>query len=299
MHICDCVFSDTVIRQPCKLTHYAHLRFSRVWENDEHIHALCEIAYILSGAGEYVYNGVAIPAKPGDLFITNAYTPHYERSGPDAPLDHIFFSINIGGFEEKTAPDTHDRFLLRILDKPAEKILHYNFSEFLPYFTELAKTFDDEIAKKPPLWQQDIQCRFQLALILILRHTALQQSAQVLPNANKNERIPHAVASFLDSNFTFEHSLDELSERFFISKSYLLASFKKTYGVSPMQYLNKARIHEAQRTLQTTDFPVSTVAAQTGFANASHFARVYKQYTGITPSQEIEKARRSRQNKSD
>lgn len=66
-----------------------------------------------------------------------------------------------------------------------------------------------------------------------------------------------------------------------------------------MQYLNKARIREAQRTFQNTDFPVGNVAAQTGFANASHFARVYKQYTGITPSQEIENARRARQNKSD
>ena len=64
-----------------------------------------------------------------------------------------------------------------------------------------------------------------------------------------------------------------------------------------MQYLNKARIREAQRTLQSTDFPVNNVAAQTVFTNASHFARIYKKYTGITPSQEIKKALHSRQNK--
>lgn len=301
MLLCDYVFSDTSIEQPCGLMYYSHLRFDKVWENEKHSHTLCEIAYILSGSGEYVQNDIPVPVKQGDLFIMNAYTPHFERSSPDNPLEHIFFSIDIIGFEEKIKATGNDTYLLHLLNQPDEQILHYDLSKFLSYFTELAHTFDTEIEQKPPYWQQSVQYRFQLALILILRHVALQRQTQKTVNLNKckNECIPIAVAHFLDSNFTFEHSLDELAKRFFISKSYLLASFKKTYGISPMQYLNKARIREAQRTLQNTDFPVGNVAAQTGFSNASHFTRVYKQYTGITPSQEIENARRSRQNKSD
>lgn len=299
MLLCDYVFSDTSIEQPCGLMHYSHLRFDKVWENEEHSHPLCEIAYILSGLGEYVQNGVSVPVKKGDLFIMNAYTPHFERSSPADPLEHIFFSIDIIGFEEKIKATGNDTYLLHLLNQPDEQILHYDLSKFLSYFTELAHIFDTEIEQKQPYWQQSVQYRFQLALILILRHVALQRQTQKTVNLNKckNERIPIAVAHFLDSNFTFEHSLDELAKRFFISKSYLLASFKKTYGISPMQYLNKARIREAQRTLQSTDFPVNNVAAQTGFTNASHFARIYKKYTGITPSQEIKKALHSRQNK--
>ena len=301
MLLCDYVFSDTSIEQPCGLMHYSHLRFDKVWENEKHSHTLCEIAYILSGSGEYVQNDIPVPVKQGDLFIMNAYTPHFERSSPDNPLEHIFFSTDIIGFEAQRKDQANNPFLLYLLDKPDEQILHYDLSEHLSYFTELAHIFDTEIEQKQPYWQQSVQYRFQLALILILRHVALQRQTQKTVNLNKckNECIPIAVAHFLDSNFTFEHSLDELAKRFFISKSYLLASFKKTFGISPMQYLNKARIREAQRTLQNTDFPVGNVAAQTGFSNASHFTRVYKQYTGITPSQEIENARRSRQNKSD
>ena len=301
MFLCDYVFSETATEQPCRLTHYSHLRFDKVWENEEHSHTLCEIAYILSGSGEYVQNGVAVPVKQGDLFILNAFTPHFERSSPSTPLEHIFFSVDTIGFEEKTKEHANNQFPLDILDTLDEKILHYDLSKFLPYFNELAHMFDTEIDQKPPLYEQNLQHRFQLAFILILRQIALERIPQKTMNLNKNknERIPIAVAHFLDSNFTFEHSLDELANRFFISKSYLLASFKKTYGMTPMQYLNKARIREAQRTLRSTDFPVSNVAAQTGFANASHFARVYKQYTGITPSQEIENALRHRQNKSD
>lgn len=299
MLLCDYVFSDTSIEQPCGLMYYSHLRFDKVWETEKHSHTLCEIAYILSGSGEYVQNDIPVPVKQGDLFIMNAYTPHFERSSPDNPLEHIFFSIDIIGFEEKIKATGNDTYLLHLLNQPDEQILHYDLSKFLSYFTELAHTFDTEIEQKQPYWQQSVQYRFQLALILILRHVALQRQTQKTVNLNKckNECIPIAVAHFLDSNFTFEHSLDELAKRFFISKSYLLASFKKTYGISPMQYLNKARIREAQRTLQSTDFPVNNVAAQTGFTNASHFARIYKKYTGITPSQEIKKALHSRQNK--
>ena len=101
MLICDKVFSNSASEQPCKLMHYSHLLFNKVWETEEHSHPLCEIAYILSGLGEYVQNGVSVPVKKGDLFIMNAYTPHFERSSPADPLEHIFFSIDIIGFEEK------------------------------------------------------------------------------------------------------------------------------------------------------------------------------------------------------
>lgn len=295
--ICDKVFSNSASEQPCKLMHYSHLLFNKVWETEEHSHPLCEIAYILSGLGEYVQNGVSVPVKKGDLFIMNAYTPHFERSSPADPLEHIFFSIDIIGFEEKIKATGNDTYLLHLLNQPDEQILHYDLSKFLSYFTELAHTFDTEIEQKPPLWEQNLQHRFHLALILILRQISLNRLTQKTINLNNNERIPIAIAHYLDANFTFEHSLDELSKRFFISKSYLLSSFKKTYGMTPMQYLNKARIREAQRTLQSTDFAVNNVAAQTGFTNASHFARIYKKYTGITPSQEIKKALHSRQNK--
>ena len=145
MLLCDYVFSDTSIEQPCGLMYYSHLRFDKVWETEKHSHTLCEIAYILSGSGEYVQNDIPVPVKQGDLFIMNAYTPHFERSSPDNPLEHIFFSIDIIGFEEKIKATGNDTYLLHLLNQPDEQILHYDLSKFLSYFTELAHTFDTEI----------------------------------------------------------------------------------------------------------------------------------------------------------
>lgn len=60
-----------------------------------------------------------------------------------------------------------------------------------------------------------------------------------------------------------------------------------------MQYLKNVRVKEAQNLLCTTNRSVSEIATQVGFINASYFARVYKQCTGHTPTEEAELAYRT------
>ena len=100
-------------------------------------------------------------------------------------------------------------------------------------------------------------------------------------------RIPVAVVQYLKSYYTFPLSLDKISDHFYVSKTYLAYIFKKTYGMTVMEYLNKIRLEEAQYHLHSSDMTVSDIAAATGFVNASYFARAYKKYFGRTPSEEI------------
>lgn len=62
------------------------------------------------------------------------------------------------------------------------------------------------------------------------------------------------------------------------------ARFKAELGVPPAEYVQRARVAEAERRLRETDVSVTRLAHDLGFASSQYFATVMKRYTGRTPS---------------
>jgi AraC-like DNA-binding protein len=61
-------------------------------------------------------------------------------------------------------------------------------------------------------------------------------------------------------------------------------AFRQATGVSPQQWQIRTRIHQAQRLmLDAPSRSLTDLAAQLGFADQSHFSRLFKQFTGSTP----------------
>src|SRR5688500_15482476 len=59
--------------------------------------------------------------------------------------------------------------------------------------------------------------------------------------------------------------------------------FKQTFRVTLYEYLTQVRIQKAKDLLAYTDYPVSRVAADVGFPDASNFSKRFKQRTGVLP----------------
>jgi AraC family transcriptional regulator len=63
------------------------------------------------------------------------------------------------------------------------------------------------------------------------------------------------------------------------------ASFRRWYGCSLGEYGRRRRIELARRQLEHPDRPLAVIAAEAGFADQSHFTRVFKRFTGLTPAE--------------
>ena len=285
MQIIQHTFGGNSSEPTFKLMMYFHLRFERVYKNPVQTLSYGKISYILSGTGEYTQGDVTVPMKKGDLLIINPYTPHIESSSENDPIEHLYFCFNASVFDDKQ-PNKHNAFYSDD-DMPQNNIRIYDFSEYHSEFTALKDMFAREIQQKKPYYETKLQYAFHMLIIEILRKTELSRSPLPPVSLNKSMRIPVAVVQYLKSYYTFPLSLDKISDHFYVSKTYLAYIFKKTYGMTVMEYLNKIRLEEAQHHLHSSDMAVSDVAAATGFVNASYFARAYKKYFGRTPSEEI------------
>ena len=64
----------------------------------------------------------------------------------------------------------------------------------------------------------------------------------------------------------------------------LIRRFKSATGVSIGQYLQQRRLDEAQALLRRTNLSITEVGVAVGLNDPSHFSRMFREQTGLTPS---------------
>jgi len=78
--------------------------------------------------------------------------------------------------------------------------------------------------------------------------------------------------------------LGELAETVGVHPTYLARAFRAQYGLSVGEYGRRLRLAGAARELACGETPLAQIAASAGFADQSHFTRVFKQHVGTTPA---------------
>jgi len=87
----------------------------------------------------------------------------------------------------------------------------------------------------------------------------------------------------MGAHYADHMKLGELAHRAAMSPSYFSYMFKVLMGQPYTQYLNEIRIRKALDLLRLSGLSVMEIAYETGFNNVSHFNRMFRKATGISP----------------
>ena len=79
-------------------------------------------------------------------------------------------------------------------------------------------------------------------------------------------------------------TVDDLAAACRLSPSHFSYLFKRSNGVSPHQWLIECRLEHAKELLKTTNQTLVNIAFSAGFADQSHFTRVFSQHVMASPS---------------
>lgn len=132
----------------------------------------------------------------------------------------------------------------------------------------------DQILLTPTGFEEAV-CRLQAVL------RAFQRQEEEAGNAGQLvSQIREYVKKHLDQPLT----CFAIAETLFMNPNYLSRIFKQQTGISLKEYITKKKMEKNRILIQTTNLPISIIAAKVGFDNFSHFSQVYKKVYGITAS---------------
>ena len=87
----------------------------------------------------------------------------------------------------------------------------------------------------------------------------------------------------LESDLGGKLSLHQIAAEFDLSVSHFSRAFRISTGLPPHQWLLRQRVKAAKQLMGVRDLPLSEIAMSAGFANQSHFTRVFSAVIGVSP----------------
>jgi AraC-like DNA-binding protein len=251
-----------------RFSHYSQDAFHR------HIHEAFAVGVITQGRTRfslYMPEVHEILAGPQSVVLINPGQVH--ACNPQPGSDFTYYMLYLG-----------------------EPFLH-EVGSGLPVPPEQPFRFQTPLVKDPTLYADLLQvCRliFNRADRLEVESGLYSAAARIMleygaAGAPPDEPAPSEAAlqksrDYLQSNPVVDISLRELAGLSGLSPYYFVRAFRSQYGLPPHEFQLQQRIQLARQFLAQGK-PIAEVAADTGFADQSHFTRKFKALVGATPGQ--------------
>jgi len=139
-----------------------------------------------------------------------------------------------------------------------------------------------------------------LTELLAGEHFARQMAKIMLTDPNRTSQVPYMdlsvglhhndpliaqVQAYLSANLAAPFALEQLAAQFYLTKRTLLRRFKTALNDTPLNYLQRLRVEQAKRLLETTNQAIEQIVQQVGYEDVSSFRKLFIQYAELTPSQ--------------
>jgi len=244
-----------------------------------HYHRELEILYINKGSGKRYIGSHISYFKGGELILIGPMLPHYSYVDPVLP-NQKKVSIQLReGFPGVTILMMPEMQPIRQLLERAR--LGVSFIGQIK--NEVGKMLED-LADASPI-DRVIQT-FEILKVLAQSEeykVLNSEGYQIEIAPQDNERIRN-IFNFVRENFTRQISLDEIAEESSMTPPSFARYFKKNTGKTFTQFVNEYRLVHASKLLAEKPTSITDICFESGFNNFSHFNKLFKDYTGQSPS---------------
>ncbi len=274
--------ASPIDRNKVKLLYVSTAKYGGDWHSTLHTHACTEIFYVVGGSGKFNIEGKLLPVTTDDMVIVNPNVEHTEVSYNKRPLEYIVLGVE--GLEYSAGEDADERWFMTNMQNAREALLHA--------LREMLR----EIEYKAVGYELICQDLLEVLILWLMRHAGLQflpTKTEHRKPGRKPSKECAAVRHYIDNHFKENINLDMLSELVHVNKYYMVHSFTKEYGISPINYLISRRIEESKYLLSDTDHSLSQISHMLGFSSPSYFSQSFRRLEGMSPM-EFRRSSRSR-----
>lgn len=286
------IYHFTCSRLPQIYSVYSVIR-KTVWKIADPYHI---IIFVKSGHCQIELNNSIVSLEAGDLFYIPANVLYTRRPLNDEFCEMLYIHFDITG-NSRGYEDT-DSFTKMFLKQSIKNFFtEKEFSFFLPpkiSFKDNADKIIRQISQIKKLYNENGVFEVQAAtfsLCTLLSQISDKFISYSLARQADNDKADYPeplkkALAHIKSHYTEPISLEDLCRVSFVSKQMIIRHFNKYLGKSPAAYTIEYRINRIKPIL--TRYPnmsIKEICSEFGFEDQCYFSRIFKKYTGESPTE--------------
>lgn len=258
----------------------------------KHAHEHLQLCYMMSGSCLHVTNGRSYVLTKGDLISIPPYQEHRMelRESMNFVLIQIDFMPHVinESLRDLSRMQTFVDFayirpLISIEDLIPKMALPPNIQSSVENVLQTMMTEWKEM-------QDGYQLAIKAELLKLLVITGRQYAhySETLGQHEHREvsfhrEAFHKAIAYMESHYHEDLNLEDIASIAFMSPSYFSSMLRLVKGKSYIELLSAIRMQMAMEHLRGNDLNVTEIASRVGYNHISHFNRMFKKYTGVTP----------------
>lgn len=229
-----------------------------------HYHDAHEIYILDKGNRDYLIEDIMVNISEHDVVLVKPYEMHTTMGGGYKRILICFRESYLKRFFT-------DEAINKMLECFEKRKVHINITRYERLYNLAMQLMDD----------YDDFYAF-LEIIKILNDSVNDNTEEI---DIKDNMLISNIIKYIGENFTTINSLEDITEKFYITKFYLCRLFKKYTAVSVISYINARKVTLACELLTDTNLTVEEIATRCGFNSSMYFCRIFKSIKGISPLQ--------------
>ena len=259
-----------------RIANLQYFEFTNTFHTVEDHHDFCELLFVGKGSLSVYSDNYSGVIAENQLII---HQPNEMHSL--ATSDTIAPNVIIIGFEcnsERLTPFSKQPITLSGEQiRALSRIMQEGMSIYEPPYDVPNTRYMPKREEYPFGADQLIKIGLEAFLISLVR--SLQTST---PTVIGNIQ---AVHQYISENFRAKITLTDLCFLFGMNKTTLCHTFKQTYGMTVLEYINTLRIREAKSCLRQGEHSITEISDALGFSSVHYFCRLFKQHVKQTPTE--------------
>ncbi len=252
-----------------------------------HWHYYMEIIIMISGKISVVCDKDNYTLSAGDVFVFCPKSIHSVSAYNNEDFKYGVLKFDVGRLSVPGSSTPSMRLLFEAATRTPGLSLHFKANELhSDIILKLYEGCEKELEALSYGYDMILHSSICLLLIELVRVMKKRgfNTDSALAGTGGNTTID-TITEYIDSHSSEHLIISDLADMCNMSYSYFAKSFKQIYGRSCKEYLEFVRISKAEDLLLYTDFDLTYISLETGFADCSHLIKTFKKWKNITPKQ--------------